>query len=212
MSSKKTPQETPSQETYIDPELQGDDNDTPPTETPAEKSLTLEEIKKNIEGSKKEDAKRQRYTTEQKSNILLYIENYDKEHGRGGASRAAAFLNISPISISQWKGKDGDEPKEKKTRPPKNSTAERQEPTVIINETALLKVLVSRGFKISRLRDELTGEIVKEEFDPQIKNLELKYSPIPANAEDGVYVIQTSPQPQFAMNLDTLIRVAKMKV
>lgn len=104
-----------------------------------------------------------------------------------------------------------------KTIPPKDPNAKpakkkAEAPTAKIDETALLKVLVARGFKISRLRDELTGEIVKEEFDPQIKNLELKYSTIPANAEDGVYVIQTSPQPQFAMNLDTLIRVGKFKV
>ena len=82
---------------------------------------------------------------------------------------------------------------------------------VKIDANALIKVLAARGFKFMRLRNELTGEIVREESDPKIDGLHLKYAPIPTNAPNGIYVIQTSNQIQFAMNLDTFLEVAKLK-
>jgi len=105
--------------------------------------------------------------------------------------------------------------------PPKAAKAEaeaaaRKAATPQVNEVkidanALIKVLAARGFKFMRLRNELTGEIVREESDPKIDGLHLKYAPIPTNAPNGIYVIQTSNQIQFAMNLDTFLEVAKLK-
>ena len=107
-------------------------------------------------------------------------------------------------------------PKAAKAAKVEIDAAVRKAATPLVNEVkidanALIKVLAARGFKFMRLRNELTGEIVREESDPKIDGLHLKYAPIPTNAPNGIYVIQTSNQIQFAMNLDTFLEIAKLK-
>jgi hypothetical protein len=79
-----------------------------------------------------------------------------------------------------------------------------------ISETAFIKVLAGRGFDFQRLRNELTGEIVKDVKDPKIEKLGLKFGPVPKNA-DAIYVTQTTPQIQVAMSLDKFLEVAGIK-
>lgn len=84
------------------------------------------------------------------------------------------------------------------------------EETGDISETAFIKVMAGRGFDFQRLRNELTGEIVKDVRDPKIDKLGLKFSPIPKNAE-GIHVTQTSPQIQVSMSLDKFLELAGIK-
>lgn len=79
-----------------------------------------------------------------------------------------------------------------------------------ISETTFIKVMAGRGFDFQRLRNELTGEIVKDVRDPKIDKLGLKFAPIPKNAE-GIHVTQTSPQIQISMSLDKFLELAGIK-
>lgn len=93
---------------------------------------------------------------------------------------------------------------------PKAKKAEATQTDGEISETAFIKVLAGRGFDFQRLRNELTGEIVKDIKDPKIEKLGLKFSPIPKNS-DEIHVTQTSPQIQISMSLDKFLEVAGIK-
>lgn len=98
-------------------------------------------------------------------------------------------------------------PKTKKE--PKNTPGDTQ-----INPVALMKVLNERGYKVQRLIDEFTGEMVSQKVDPVIESLlkMIVFREIPGSrAEDGsIYCNQTSPQIQFSMTLDTLLTALKI--
>ena len=84
------------------------------------------------------------------------------------------------------------------------------QPAGEINETAFIKVMAGRGFDFQRLRNELTGEIVKDVKDPKIEKLGLRFGSVPKNA-DAIYVTQTTPQIQVSMSLDKFLEVAGIK-
>lgn len=43
-----------------------------------------------------------RYTQEKKMEVVKFIRNYDREHGRGGQAAAKKKFQINPISIKKW--------------------------------------------------------------------------------------------------------------
>jgi hypothetical protein len=203
MATKKKPIKP--QATVIIPDIEDDSEIQTFSDS---KESPLELIAKQIEEAKKNGAKRIRYSDDQKSTILKWIEEHDSEHGRGGASKVATKLGISPISISQWKQADGSEPKERKPRTPKAEPI-----TDSISEDVFVKILAGKGFNFVRLVNSITGEVVKEESDKKIEALgPYQFKAIPRNAEhDAVYVTQTSNQVQVSMSLDKFLSVSKTK-
>ncbi len=43
-----------------------------------------------------------RYDAKKRKQILDFVENYNKEHGRGGLSNAVRKFNTSALSIYRW--------------------------------------------------------------------------------------------------------------
>lgn len=82
--------------------------------------------------------------------------------------------------------------------------------TSSIDSTTFYRALHGKGFKISLLRDEITGEL-REEIPTSISALGLKFEAVPACSEDAVYVTQTSPQIQVSMGLDKFLQLAGIK-
>lgn len=80
----------------------------------------------------------------------------------------------------------------------------------VVDTTAFYRVLHGKGFKISLLRDEITGEL-REEVPAAISALKLKFGAIPAHGEDAVYVTQTTPQIQVSMTLDKFLQLTGTK-
>ena len=52
--------------------------------------------------STKKTTKGKRYTAEEKSEILGFVEKHNAENGRGGQSAAAKKFGISQLSIASW--------------------------------------------------------------------------------------------------------------
>lgn len=55
-----------------------------------------------------------RYTDEKKKEVLAWIQDYDKEKGRGGQTEASKKFGISSLTISQWRKKAAASPKDTK--------------------------------------------------------------------------------------------------
>lgn len=45
---------------------------------------------------------RKRYSSDEKKEIIAFVEKHDAENGRGGKTAAVAKYGISPISLSAW--------------------------------------------------------------------------------------------------------------
>lgn len=78
-----------------------------------------------------------------------------------------------------------------------------------VDESVFYKVLHGKGFQIKITQDLLSGEI-QTQLPESIRRLDLKFSPIPANAT-GIHVTQTSPQIQVAMPLDKFLELAGIR-
>lgn len=84
-----------------------------------------------------------------------------------------------------------------------------QAPSSQPDESVFYKVLHGKGFPVKITQDLLTGEI-NSEVPPAIRDLNLQFGAIPANAS-GVHVTQTSPQIQVSMSLDKFLEVAGIR-
>jgi transposase-like protein len=145
--------------------------------------------------AKKATTKGKRYSEDQKAEILKFVE----EQGRGGASSAAKKYGISPITISSWK-KSG----------AKATEVPNQTPTSDRNE--VLRVLAKKGFKIARMMNVITGEILEEQIDPKIEKLALEFKTPKGKADESVtYVVQTAGQVMVSMTLERLLALTNTK-
>ena len=52
-----------------------------------------------------------RYTEEQKTEILAFIEKFNAENGRGGQTAAVKKYGVTPLTLSAWSKKSGKKPK-----------------------------------------------------------------------------------------------------
>lgn len=145
--------------------------------------------------AKKTKSKGIRYTPEQKAEILAFAE----AQGRGGQSAAAKKFGVSPITLSSWKKAAGGS-----TKAPASSGA--------INSDAVLKVLAGKGFKIVRMQNVLTGEIMEDKIDPKIQALKLDLGGLKGRADDSTsYVVSTERQILVTMTLDRLLAITGTK-
>jgi transposase-like protein len=55
-----------------------------------------------MSAKKTKTARRKRYTSEEKNQIIEFVRKHDQEKGRGGKSAAVKHFGISPISLSTW--------------------------------------------------------------------------------------------------------------
>jgi len=138
--------------------------------------------------------KGKRYSDAEKAEILNFIA----QQGRGGASQAAKKYGISPLTLSNWKKASGGSPKKVKSG--------------AIDKDVVLKQLSSKGFKIVRSMNMITGEILEDKIDPKIEKLNLDFGGLGARANDSTtYVTGTGSQVLVTMTLDRLLAITGTK-
>jgi len=146
--------------------------------------------------AKKANKKGVRYTAEQKAEILNYIA----QQGRGGATKAAKKYKVSPLTLTSWK---------------KKATGGNGAPataSAAIKPDAVLKVLAGKGFKVVRMQNVLTGEIMEDKIDPKIQALKLELGGLKGRADDSTtYVVSTDRQILVTMTLDRLLAITGTK-
>jgi transposase-like protein len=52
--------------------------------------------------TKKDIVRGKRYTAEEKSKIVTFVESYNASNGRGGQSAAAKKFGVSQLTVSSW--------------------------------------------------------------------------------------------------------------
>lgn len=145
--------------------------------------------------AKKKATKGKRYTDTEKTEILQFVES----HGRGGGTAAAKKFGVSQLTISSWKKKAGGAAKPAKA----SGTVERDD---------VLRNLAQKGFKVVRMVNALTGEVLEDKIDPKIEKLGLDFGGLKRKADDAVtYVTQTEGQILVAMTLDRLLAITGTK-
>jgi transposase-like protein len=146
--------------------------------------------------AKKAAAKKgKRYSAEEKAEILAFVDS----QGRGGQSAAAAKYKVSPLTIGNWRKEAG-----------KGSKAKGAAPAV--NRDDVLRELAGKGFKIVRLQNALTGEIIEEKIDPKIEKLGLKFGAVPAKPDNEAgYVSIQGGRYLVTMTLDRLLALTGTK-
>lgn len=100
--------------------------------------------------------KGQRYSAEEKQEILQFVVDYDRQHGRGGQSAAAEKYGVSPLTISNWKKSSGKAPR-KMGRPKKSGLA-----AAVATPKQIASGASSMGSKLDRLQS-VHDEIVATE-------------------------------------------------
>lgn len=146
--------------------------------------------------AKKKTTKGKRYSDAEKAEILQFVES----QGRGGGAAAAKKFGVSQLTISSWKKKTGGS----STKPTKASgTIERDD---------VLRALAQKGFKIVRMVNALTGEVLEDKIDPKIEKLGLDFGGVKRKADDvATYVTQTGGQILVTMTLDRLLAITGTK-
>lgn len=146
--------------------------------------------------AKKAAAKKgKRYSDEEKAEILAFVDS----HGRGGQSAAAAKYKVSPLTIGNWRKEAGKGSKAKGTAP-------------AVNRDDVLRELAGKGFKIVRMQNMLTGEVLEEKIDPKIEKLGLEFGRMPAKPSDSAtYVSAAGGAVLVTMTLDRLLALTGTK-
>lgn len=141
-------------------------------------------------------SKGKRYTPEEKAQILAFVE----AQGRGGASAAAKKFNVSPLTISSWRKAVG------------TGTTRAKVGSSAIDKDEVLRALAQKGFKVVRMVNALTGEMIEEKIDPKVEKLGLDFGGLRGKADDAkTYVVQSSGQILVTMTLDRLLAVTGTK-
>jgi transposase-like protein len=145
--------------------------------------------------AKKAASKGKRYSEAEKAEILAYVE----AQGRGGQGKAAKKYKVSPLTISNWRKTTGGAAPVSKGK------------TDAIDRDTVLKALAGKGFKIVRMQNALTGEVLEEKIDPKIEKLGLEYGLKGRPTDAATYVTQTSGPILVTMTLDRLLALTGTK-
>lgn len=147
--------------------------------------------------AKKAAAKKgKRYSDQERADILKFVD----EHGRGGASAAAKKFGVSPLTISSWRKQTG------------SNSIKSLRSGATVDQDEVLRALAKKGFKVVRLMNALTGEILEDKVDPKVEKLGLEYGALRGKADDAkTYVVQSSGQILVTMTLDRLLAVTGTK-
>ena len=145
--------------------------------------------------------KGKRYTDQEKAEILAFAE----AQGRGGASAAAKKFKVSPLTISNWRKAAG-------TTGVVRAKSASSASSPAVEKDDVLRALAKKGFKVVRMMNALTGEILEEKIDPKVEKLALDFGGLKGRADDGkTYVVQSSGQILVTMSLDRLLAVTGTK-
>lgn len=146
--------------------------------------------------AKKKATKGKRYTDAEKAEILQFVES----HGRGGGTAAAKKFGVSQLTISSWKKKAG------------GGIAKPAKASGIVERDDVLRALAQKGFKVVRMVNALTGEVLEDKIDPKIEKLGLDFGGVKRKADDAAtYVTQTTGQILVTMTLDRLLAISGTK-
>jgi len=144
-------------------------------------------------------SKGKRYSEQEKAEILAYAD----AQGRGGASAAAKKFGVSPLSISSWRKAQGGGNSPRAKAP--------ASPSAVVQDD-VLRALAKKGFKVVRMMNALTGEILEEKIDPKIEKLGLEFGAPRGRADDGrTYVVQSTGQVLVTLTLDRLLALTGTK-
>lgn len=100
-----------------------------------------------------------RYSNNEKAKVLNFIEQWDKDHGRGGKLAAFKKFKVSPLTIRSWIAEEGKKP------------VERTETAKAVNKNVYEKTTV----QVSGLREKVASHIEKiEKYSSQIAELQAK--------------------------------------
>jgi transposase-like protein len=129
---------------------------------PKAKKAAKKGAKKGAKKAAKKSAKKaaggkgQRYSAAEKQEILDFVVDYDRQHGRGGQTAAAEKYGVSPLTISNWKKNSGKAPR-KMGRPKKSGLA-----AAVTTSKQITSGATSMGGKLDRLQS-VHDEIVATE-------------------------------------------------
>lgn len=147
--------------------------------------------------------KGKRYTAEEKAEILAYAA----AQGRGGQSAAAKKFGVSPLTLSNWKkgAADGGSGV-------RNGRKAKEVGNGLVDPDTVLRELAKKGFKIVRLQNALTGEILEEKIDPKIEKLGLEFGAMPKKPnENAAYVSGAGGTLLVTLTLDRFLALTGTK-
>lgn len=146
--------------------------------------------------AKKKTGKGKRYTEAEKADILQFVES----HGRGGGTAAAKKFGVSQLTISSWK------------KAATGGSARSSKAPGSVDRDEVLRALASKGFKVIRMVNVLTGEVMEDKIDPKVEKLGLDFGGVKRKADDAAtYVTQTEGQILVTMTLDRLLAITGTK-
>lgn len=108
--------------------------------------------------TKKSIVRGKRYTAEEKSKIVSFVESYNASNGRGGQSAAAKKFGVSQLTVSGWLKGAGVKGGSAKSGGVKSSGAKSSGKG---NMQSKLAALLSLGQDISKLEKELSAKRAK---------------------------------------------------
>lgn len=115
---------------------------------------------------------RKRYSSDEKKEIIAFVEMHDAENGRGGKTAAVTKYGISPISLSAWIKSAGGSVSTGKKRGRKAGSK---------NVSKEVKIVSGKGGSLSGKLKELTllaDQIDKAEVD--LETLRAKFASLKA--------------------------------
>lgn len=99
-----------------------------------------------------------RYSEKEKAKILNFIEQWDKDHGRGGKLQAFKKFKVSPLTLRTWIAEQGKKPFI-------------AEPTTFVKSVSSAKALV----QVSDLKEKVSFHMERiERYSSQIAELKAK--------------------------------------
>jgi len=146
-------------------------------------------------------SKGKRYSELEKAEILAFVAS----RGRGGAATAAKKFKVSPLTIANWRKAAGTRLSVKSGRQDAVSSGS-------VEKDDVLRALAKKGFKVARMMNVLTGEILEEKIDPKVEKLSLEFGGLKGEADESkTYVVQSSGQILVTMTLERLLAVTGTK-
>lgn len=156
--------------------------------------------------------KGKRTTEGYKLEILDWIDDYNRDHGRGGQSEAAKKFKVSMLTLGNWRKKlrprDGEEATPRKARSSSSPASSS------VNMESVYKVLGGKGFKFQMIStfgpEGITSEFVGDKKLEKLNLVPLEGS-LNSISDGSSFVISTDNKVIVAMTLDQLLQLTGIK-
>lgn len=91
-----------------------------------------------------------RYTEEQKTEILAFVEKFNADNGRGGQTAAVKKFGVTPLTLSAWAKKSG-----KKSKKAAKTVKKFRNPAKLIERLRVVSSEIAKAEKsLSKLQAE----------------------------------------------------------